>query len=109
MFLERHTEFTKERTCFFIGTGRCHECDFHSHYLGYLVDIDFREYDLLFDSEGIVSSSVKFLVHTVEITDTREGNSDEPLKEFVHLRRTECHLDTDRHPLTEFEVGNILP
>ena len=92
----------------FVSSGRCHERDLHAEDLGDLVDVDLREDDLLLDAEGIVALSVHLLRNSVEVPDSREGNSDEPLKEFVHSCRAESDLYSDRHSLTKLEVGDVL-
>ena len=109
MFLEWQTEFAKKGMGLFIGSGCRHESDLHSEDLRNLVDVDFREYDLFLDSEGIVALSVNLLGDSVEVPDTREGDADKPLKELIHPGGTESDLNSDRHSLTELEVGDVLP
>ena len=108
MFLEWQTEVLEECVSLFVGLCCGHESDFKSVDLRVLVHIDLREDDLLLEAEGVVALSVHLLGNTVEVADTREGYTDEPLKELVHLHVAEGNLRSDRHSLTEFEVGDIL-
>src|SRR5574344_2196565 len=73
-----------------------------------LVNVNFREYHLLFETEGVVAAAVHVFSYTVEVTDTGDSDSDEFLKELVHLDIAESHLGADRHSFTELEVRNVL-
>ena len=108
MFLERQTERGEESVSLFVGLRCCDESDFHTVDPRVLVDVNLREDDLLLESEGVVSSAVHLLGDSVEVSDSREGDADKPLKELVHLHVAEGDLHSDRHTLTETEVGNVL-
>ena len=77
MFLERQTELAEKCIGLFIRGCCRYECNLHSEDLGDLVDVNLREDDLLLDTEGVVALPVKFLGNTVEIPDTREGDTDD--------------------------------
>lgn len=108
MFLERQAELFEKRISLFVRIGCGDECDLHSVNAWVLVHVDLREDDLLLQAEGVVSVAVELLGDTVEVTDTREGHTDEPLEELVHLDIAESNLDSDRLALAEVEVGDIL-
>ena len=91
-----------------IRAGGGHEGDLQAVDTGILVDVDLREDDLLLESEGVVAAAVHVLGDTVEVTDTREGDTDELLQELVHLDVAKGHLGADRHAATELEVGDVL-
>ena len=44
---------------FLVGSGRSHECDVHTGDLAHLVDVDFREDDMLGYAHGVIASSVE--------------------------------------------------
>ena len=108
MFLERQTERGEESVSLFVGLRCCDESDFHSVDSRVLVDVHLREDDLLLETEGVVSSAVHLLSDSVEVSDSRERDADKPLKELVHLHVAKGGFHTDRHALTETEVGNVL-
>ena len=108
MFFERQTECSEKGVALLVGTGRCYESNLKTVDTRVLVYVDFREYDLLLETESIVSSAVHVLGDAVEVTDTRKGDPDELLKEFVHLHVAKGDFGADRHTLTELEVGNVL-
>ena len=108
MFLEWQTECCEESVCLFVSLGCGYECDLHAMDPRVLVDVDLREDDLLLETERVVTLSVHLLGDTVEVSDSREGDADEPLEEFVHLHVAESDFDADRHALAETEVGNVL-
>ena len=85
MFLEWQTECCEESVCLFVSLGCGYECDLHAMDPRVLVDVDLREDDLLLETERVVTLSVHLLGDTVEVSDSREGDADEPLEEFVHL------------------------
>ena len=108
MFFERQTECGEKGVALLVGAGRCYESNLKTVDARILVDVDFREDDLLLETESVVSSSVHILGDTVEVTDTRESNPDELLEELVHLHVAEGNFGADRHTLTELEVGHVL-
>ena len=73
-----------------------------------LVDVHLREDDLFLETEGVVSPAVHLLGDTVEVPDSWKRDADEPLKELVHLDITKGNLHSDRHALTETEVGDVF-
>ena len=60
-FLEGETERLKERTTFFIILGCGYESDIHTALTIDLVLFDFWEYNLLGQTEGVVTVSVELL------------------------------------------------
>ena len=108
MFLERKTECGEKGVGLFVRLGGGHESDLHTVDPRVLVDVNLGEDDLLLETEGVIALAVHLLCDTVEFTDAREGDADESLEELVHLDVTKGNFHTDRHALTQTEVGNVL-
>lgn len=108
MFLEWQTELFQKSISLFVRLGCGYESDFHSVNARVLVHVDFREDNLLLETESIVTVAVEFLRDTVEVTDTRKRNTDESFEELIHLHITESNFHTDRLTFTEVEVGDIF-
>ena len=92
MFLEGKAEGFQEGVSLFVSLGGGHESDFHTVDTGVLVDLDFREDDLLLDTEGVVTLTVHLLGDTVEVADTGQSHTDQTLQELVHADVAEGNL-----------------
>ena len=87
-----------------VGCNIGYKSNLHSQNFCNLVDINFREYDLLFYTKGIIAFTVKFLIYTFKVSDTRKRDSNKSLKELIHLLSTKSNFNSNRHTLTKFEV-----
>ena len=75
----------------------------------HLVEVDFRENDLLLNTEAEVATAVEACgAHTLEIPRAGQGHIDEAVQEFIHPFATQGHAGTHGHSLPEFEVRNVL-
>jgi hypothetical protein len=64
------TECLEESVALFVSVGRGHECDVHTLNAVDLVDVDFREDDLLLNTQCIVTTAVELALDTLEVADT---------------------------------------
>src|SRR5690606_3635557 len=84
-----------------------HQRDVHPGDLVDLFDADFWKYDLLADSQGIVTSSVKpFIIDSPEVTYPWQGHRDQTVKEFIHPIASQSYLSADRHAFSQLKVRN---
>jgi hypothetical protein len=108
LVLEGESELLEQSVAFFVGVSRGNEGDVHTHEFGDVVDVDFGEDDLLGDAEGIVTAAVEFTFDTLEVADTGQSYANEAFEELVHFVATQSYAYTDRHFLTNLEVGDVL-
>ena len=108
MFLEWQSELFQKGISLFVRLGCGNESDFHSVNARVLVHVDFREDNLLFQTESVVSAAVELLRNTVEVADTRKSYTETAIEALLHHGCTKTNLHTDRLTFTEMEVGDIL-
>ena len=56
---KRHSQFFQQFKCFFIGTCSCYKSDIHTGNFIYLININFRENDLLSNTQCIITTAIK--------------------------------------------------
>ena len=106
-WIEAHfsSEKAEKLSGFLISLCGCNKNDVHSSYFVYLIVLDLREDDLLFDTKCIVSSAIERIrVNTTEISYSWKCEVYKSVKEIVHLVTTKCGLASDSHSLTDLEV-----
>src|SRR5690606_21107469 len=75
-----------------------------------LVNVDFREDDLLPDTERVVASPVEASIgYAAEVAHARQRQRDEAVQKLVHPGATQRDVAPDGHTLTKLEVRDALP
>ena len=74
-----------------------------------LFDVDFRENNLLGNTETVVATAIEaFVVDTPEVADTRESDADKTLEKFVHLVAAQGNVDANRVAATQLKVTDVV-
>src|SRR5690554_1253348 len=104
-----HTHKLQEFVSFFIGLSSCADHDHETSNLVNLVILNFWENQLLTQADAVVSASVKgFFRNASEVTDARQRDADQPIKEFVHPIASQGHFTANGHSLAELKCGYRL-
>src|SRR5712664_1664274 len=83
--------------------------DVHALDLVYAGVIDFRKYQLILQSQGVVSAAIeRILRQPAEVAYAGEHHVAQAVEKFVHLVAAQSHGAADRHALADFEVRNGL-
>ena len=106
--LEGKSKLLEKSITLLVRVGRSHKSDIHAHELGYRVDVDLRENDLLRHTQSVVAATVELALDTLEVADTGKSDTNESLEELIHLLTTEGHHNADRHLLAKLEVRDVL-
>src|SRR5205085_3627243 len=82
---KRHSQRLQKRARLIVIARRGHNRDVHAAQLVDLIEIDFREDQLLANSDRIITAAVEsFRRNTPKIPHARQRYRHEPIKEFVH-------------------------
>src|SRR5271166_1872554 len=109
VLLEREAELPQQRSPFVIGRGRGDDGDVHAPRPIDRVHVDLVENRLLGQPERVVPRAVELLGRQPpEVTDTRQRDRDQPVEELPHPVAAQRHPRTDRHALTQLELGDRL-
>src|SRR5690606_12633089 len=106
---EWHSKCFQQSISLFICFCCSHQRDVHPGDLVDLFDADFWKYDLLADSQGIVTSSVKpFIIDSPEVTYPWQGHRDQTVKEFIHPIASQSYLSADRHAFSQLLLSSSV-
>ena len=107
LILERHPQQLEEFFSLFITFGRRHDADIQPFNFVDLIILDLRKYQLLFDTQRIISSTVEgFAGDTPEVPDAGQGHINQLVEKIVHPFLAKCNHTADRHAFAELEGGN---
>src|SRR3990172_6983593 len=102
--LERKAEGGEKRPSFFVGFRRGGNADVHSPQGIDLVELDFRENDLLLDAQAVVATPVEGAAgNPAEVADTRNRDRYQPVEELKHALAAQRHHTADRIVLADLE------
>src|SRR5438045_9673497 len=103
---KRHSPRLQKRARLIVIARRGHNRDVHAAQLVDLIEIEFREDQLLANSDRIITAAVEsFRRNTPKIPHARQRYRHEPIKEFVHLLAAQRDHDADGHSLSQLEAG----
>ena len=91
-----------------VGRGGA-DADVHAADLVDLVVLDFREDQLLLETEGVVAAAVEGVgVDAAEVADTGQSHVEQTVQELPHTVAAEGDLDADGFAFTDLEVRDGL-
>src|SRR5258706_15535073 len=83
---KRHSQRLQKRARLIVIPGRGNNADIHASLLVDLIEIDFREDQLLANPDRVIATTVKSLWrHPTKISDSRQGDRHQPIEKFIHL------------------------
>src|SRR4029077_1322241 len=84
-FPKGHAKRPQQLPSLVVAVRGRHERHVHSLSKRDLIRIDLREHQLLGQAQTVIAMPVKALrIDAAKVTDTRQGNADEPIEEFIH-------------------------
>lgn len=94
---------------FFVRLGGGNESNIETSRFFDLVVNDFREDELFFHTEGVVTPAVKRITgNAAEVSDSWQSDGNEFIHKLVHSRRTERNLAADVLSFSDFKVSDGL-
>src|SRR3954449_7986689 len=106
---EGEAELAEQLATLVVVRGGGDQRDVHAALPVDAVDVDLAEHRLLVETEGVVAVAVELLgVQATEVTDTGQGQRQQPVQELPHAVAAEGDLGADRHALAELELGDRL-
>ena len=102
---ERHSHLGQKLKGHLITAAADDKRDVHTLLPFNLVDVDFRENQLVCKPHGVISATIKTLpLDSTKVTDSRNRNADEPVHEFVHARTPQSDPAPDGRTFTQLET-----
>src|SRR3954451_5134847 len=106
---EGEAELAEQLAALVVVRGGGDQRDVHAARPVDLVDVDLAEHRLLVQAERVVAVAVELLgVQTAEVTDTGQGQRQQPVQELPHPVTAEGDLRADRHALAQLELRDGL-
>src|SRR5471030_549834 len=102
---EREFKGGEQSFRFVVGLGGRGDRNIHTTQRIDLVVLDFREDDLLFDTDVVVTTTIeRTAIDTTEIANARQSHGNEAIQELVHASAAQGDHGTDRVAFTDFET-----
>src|SRR5580704_523464 len=104
---ERHSQMLQQSPSLVIGPGCSHNGDVHALLFVDFRVINFREDQLVVQSEGVIAPAIERLRgHSTEVTHPGQHHADQPVIKFVHAVAAQGDHGANWHAFAYFESGD---